>query len=457
MLAWSHGTVGLQEKCQPSTDPNTDIFGTQPHGLGAVGYGSASAGNLHQGQPQDGVLQTAINRGWTVTATDYFAGGLWPASQNMMPYFVATMSGAAVLDSARAAAQVLAGQYGPALKATSYDVLTWGWSQGGHAAFWAAQLGRGYYAHTAPKQFTPALKVVGTAVVAPGSTFVAGPHDPQSTWGTHWFDREMHQTAPMTVGAKTVTFSLGVPLFGNYMSAWPQWSRTSLAAGAGFPAYPAGAGDLSQDAILTQQGIATTNQMLPYCFDQQFPFGVPYSDAAKNAYFVQPIWGQPGPNGQYQGQLDKTCNTTTDSGIKQWCSWLLYNEPGPAGTSSYDKVPLAADGSMLPVFIGQGEDDLAVHCINTSTSVPVPADCLSRQLYDQLSGVYCSNGSAKAALQLHLWRATQSSPAEHNDIPGLVSDNGHLAFSGSPLDEFMSAALAGTGPPAGCNASVANP
>ena len=457
MLTWAHGTLGVVQTCQPSTDPNTDIFGAQSDGLGAVGYGSAPAGNRHQGQPQNGVLQTAINRGWTVAATDYYAGGLWPASQNVMPFSIATMSAAAVLDSARAAAQVLAVQYGPALKATSYDVLTWGWSQGGHAAFWAAQLGRSYYTRTAPRQYTPALKVVGTAVVAPGTTQVAAPNDPPSSWGTHWIDREMHQTATMNVGTKTITIPVGVTLFADFLGSWPQWSRSIPASGAGFPAYPAGAANISQAAILTQQGIATTAQMLPECVQQQATFALPYANPAKNAYFVPPIWGQPGPGGQYQGQMDKTCNTTADAGIEQWCSWLRYIEPGPAGTSSFDKVPMAADGSLLPVFIGQGEDDTAVHCINASTSVPAPADCLSRQFYDQLSGVYCPSGSAKAALQLHLWRATPTTPAEHSDIPGLASDNGHLAFPGSPLDTFMSAAFGGNGPPAGCAATVANP
>ena len=183
MLAWSHGTIGLSENCQPSNDPAKLIFGPQAGGIGAVSFGSQTAGTLHQGTAQNGVLQTVINRGWTVAATDYYAGGLSPSNKNTMPYVVASMSGAAVLDSTRAAAQVLAAQYGPALAAKAYNVVTWGHSQGGHSAFWAAQLGRSYFAKTAPKQYTPSLKVVGTAVLAPASTFVAGPDDPQLIGG----------------------------------------------------------------------------------------------------------------------------------------------------------------------------------------------------------------------------------------------------------------------------------
>ena len=193
MLAWSHGTVGLDEQCQPSADPAKGIFGPQSGGIGAVSFGSQTAGNLQQGTAQNGVLQTVINRGWPVAATDYYAGGLWPSSKNTMPYVIASMSGAQVLDSTRAAAQVLATEYGSALPAKSYNVVTWGHSQGGHAAFWAAQLGRSYLAKTTPKQYTPPLKVVGTAVLAPATSFVASPGDPQSTWGTHLGDREMHQ------------------------------------------------------------------------------------------------------------------------------------------------------------------------------------------------------------------------------------------------------------------------
>jgi Secretory lipase len=457
VLTWAHGTLGLAQKCQPSTDPDSDIFGAQPGGIGAVGYGTAAAGNLHQGQPDDGVLQTAIRRGWTVAATDYYAGGLSTANQNTMPFMIGTMSAAAVLDSARAAGQVLRDHYGSKLKAESYDVVTWGWSQGGGSAFWAGQLGRRYYARTAPRRHSLPVRVVGTAVVAPASTFVAGPTEPQSTWGTHWIDREMHQTATMNAGGKTLTLPVGVSLFGNFIGAWPPWSRMSLTPGARFPAYPPAEGGISQEAILTQQGIEATALMVPECVQQQAIFALPFSDPAKTAYFVQPIWGQPSSSGQYQGQMDQTCNTTTDGRIKQWCKWLRYNEPGPAGTNPYDKVPMAEDGSLLPIFIGQGEDDTAVHCVNSTTSVPPAADCLSRRLYNEVKSVYCPKGAAKGSLQLDLWRATPSTPAEHSDIPGLASDDGHLSFTRSPLAAFMALAFAGTGPPNGCKAAVINP
>ncbi len=456
VLTWSHGTLGVQQDCQPSTDPAKDIFGPQPNGIGAVGYGTG-ADNQFQGQPANGVLQTAINRGWTVAATDYYAGGLWGASKNPMAFLIGSISGAAVLDSARSASRLLAAQYGPELKASSYDVLTWGWSQGGHAAFWAAQLGRSYYARTSPKQFTPSMKVVGTAVVAPATTFVAVPSDSPSTWGTHQIDLGMHQTASMQAGGKTVTIPVGITLYPNFVGAWSQWSRSGIAPGAGFPAYPADGADLARKAIVTNQGIATTDLMLPKCVQQQAAFALPYANAAKNAYFVQPIWGQPGPNGQYVGQLDRTCNTTKDAGTQKWCSWFRYTNPGPAGINPFDKVPMSDHGSILPVFIGQGENDIAVHCVNTTKSVPAPASCISRQFFDDLKGVYCPKGSAKSALQLRLWRATPDTPAGHNDIPGLASDNGELGFPGSPLDNFISAVFSGNPPAAGCRAAVANP
>jgi hypothetical protein len=201
---------------------------------------------------------------------------------------------------------------------------------------------------------------------------------------------------------------------------------------------------------------------LPQCLDAantlaiQQAVGV-YDNPAKNAYFIQPVWGQPGPNGQYQGQLDKTCNTTGNAGIKAWCAWLLYNEPGPAGSSGFDKVPMSSDGTLLPVFIGQGENDIIIHCVNTSNAVPQPADCLSQQFFSALSGTYCPGGSAKASLQAAYWRNTSSTPAGHGDIPGLASNNGQLAFPNSPLDQFMSSVFAGNGPGSACTAKVANP
>jgi hypothetical protein len=270
--------------------------------------------------------------------------------------------------------------------------------------------------------------------------------EPQSTWGTHSIDRDMHESPP-----------LALPIFASFVGAWNQWSRSPLATDAGFPAYPRGAANLDQAAILTPQGIQTTTQMLPECIEQQEKYILPYADPSTNAYFVQPIWGQAGTDGQFEGRMDETCTTTADTGIRRWCGWLDYNEPGPVGTSGFDKVPMAADGSLLPVFIGQGENDTAVHCVNTSTAVPAPADCLSRQFYDQLGSVYCPSETARSALQLRLWLATPTTPAAHSDIPGLASDNGSLAFTGSPLDTFMSAVFDGSGPAAGCSAAVANP
>ncbi|MGZ4619439.1 MAG: lipase family protein [Frankiaceae bacterium] len=461
MLAWSHGTVGLSEQCQPSQDPAKGIFGPQSGGIGAVSFGSQTSGNLRQGTAQNGVLQTVINRGWPVAATDYYAGGLWPANKNTMPYVIASMSGAEVLDSTRAAAQLLAAAYGPALAAKSYDVVTWGHSQGGHSAFWAAQLGRSYFAKTAPKQYTPSLRVVGTAVLAPATSFVAGPGDPQSTWGTHLGDREMHQISTTKFGSLTIKTPVGIGLMSFIVGPWPQWGATDLASGAQFPAYPSNSSDIAQGAILTAQGQKSAASMLPQCLATnalaiQQIVG-PYADPATNAFFIPQIWGQPGPGGQFQGQLDKTCNTTSNAGVKAWCSWLLYNEPGPAGTSGFDKVPMSADGTPLPVFIAQGENDIVIHCVNTSAAVPQAADCLAQQFFNALSGTYCPGGSAKAALQLNYWRATASSPAGHSDIPGLASNNGQLAFPNSPLDQFLSAVFAGNGPAAGCTAKVINP
>lgn len=98
-----------------------------------------------------------------------------------------------------------------------------------------------------------------------------------------------------------------------------------------------------------------------------------------------------------------------------------------------------------------------IHCVNTSTAVPQPADCLAQQFYNSLSGAYCPGGSAKSALQLDYWRTTAATPAGHGDIPGLASNNGQLAFPNSPLDQFLSAVFAGTGPAAACTAKVMNP
>lgn len=141
--------------------------------------------------------------------------------------------------------------------------------------------------------------------------------------------------------------------------------------------------------------------------------------------------------------------------------------PGPLGTSPFPKAPLVA-GHPVPLLIAQGSNDDIIHCIapkGTSTAtVPGPADCMSRALYDSLaSAVYCPAGAGRGHLELDTVRKVElQSPGTHFSIPGEISAKGlskaaaDLVFDGSPLQKFMASAFNDSAP-AGCTTRVINP
>ena len=117
VVAWSHGTTGLGERCAPSRG-----------GLPGPAFGV------------EGV----------VAATDYV--GLGPVGE-VHPYLSKASEGNAAIDSVRAARNLADAHAGERW-------LSVGHSQGGHAALAAAELSAGY---------APELDLLGTVGLAPGS------------------------------------------------------------------------------------------------------------------------------------------------------------------------------------------------------------------------------------------------------------------------------------------------
>ena len=102
VIAWTHGTWGVAEKCAPSLSPN--FFNVTP----AI---------------------DAVRRGYVVVAPDYIGLG----NPGPHPYLVGTATARTVLDAVRSARQIAGAAAG-----SRYAV--WGESQGGHAALWTGQL-----------------------------------------------------------------------------------------------------------------------------------------------------------------------------------------------------------------------------------------------------------------------------------------------------------------------------
>lgn len=129
VVAWAHGSTGVDRTCAPSLlDDGLET--------GAFFLGPDVA-----------------DRGWALVATDYIGLG----AEGVHPYLVGDPSGRAVLDAVRAAHQ---------LDGADLDdpTVVWGHSQGGGAALWTGQIAPAY---------APDLDVRGVAALAPAAD-VAG-------------------------------------------------------------------------------------------------------------------------------------------------------------------------------------------------------------------------------------------------------------------------------------------
>ena len=127
VLAWTHGTWGIQDACSPSASPNFWV--------------------------QTPALQ-ALQSGMTIVAPDYIGLG---GGGEMHPFLVGVATGQAVLDSVRAAQAIKGAGVGRRF-------AVWGESQGGHAALWTAQV---------QPTYAPDLQLVGAAAAAPPTNLPA--------------------------------------------------------------------------------------------------------------------------------------------------------------------------------------------------------------------------------------------------------------------------------------------
>jgi dienelactone hydrolase len=129
-----HGSTGLADRCAPS-----QLLDPQPVPLGLDNYGGAAGDTL------------------VVASTD-FEGLGGPGNH---PMLVGVSAGRSMLDAGLAARQI------PGVYVGSRTGIV-GFSEGGHAALWAAQL--------AP-QWTPSQPILGAVIASPASEVVQLAHD----------------------------------------------------------------------------------------------------------------------------------------------------------------------------------------------------------------------------------------------------------------------------------------
>ncbi len=122
LIAIAHGSTGVDESCAPS-------LAARPLA------------------PLGGVEQ-ALNAGYAVAATDYLGLG----TPGPHPYLIGSASAHAVLDSLRSAKQLI--------EVDPDRLAIWGFSQGGHAALFAAEQAPAY---------APELNIEGVVTFAPAA------------------------------------------------------------------------------------------------------------------------------------------------------------------------------------------------------------------------------------------------------------------------------------------------
>lgn len=138
VVAWAHPTTGVTRGCAPTL--RTDFFNKIP------------------------AIENMLREGYVVVATDYVGLGV----RGPHPYLVGDSQGRAVLDSVRAARQLSHAR-------ASSRFITWGHSQGGHAALFAGEVAPIY---------APELELVGVAAAAPATNLAElFRNDVGSTWG----------------------------------------------------------------------------------------------------------------------------------------------------------------------------------------------------------------------------------------------------------------------------------
>ena len=446
MASWTHGTVGVQAHCQPSVQPERNIWGPMPGGFNVVAWGEPGKADGRRGTSQGGALQYMVERGWVVSATDYFAdlegGGL------LEPYVIGRNEASNAIDAARAAHHLLRQVY-PELSTTSYEYLTWGHSQGGHAAMWNAQLVNAYTAATRQPD-DPELVLRGAALLAPASTIIVDPsRQPYTGYPYGLADWVVNQVVGPSLFGDRLGIKLGPALYSYILGAWATHSGGKTPRKGQLPAYPGDAANLDLTAVATDAGAETTTKMVDLCLVSQplkvAELSLPYD--AKD-FLVPRLSDGVDIGGQVHGQVSRTCAGSPGKELDKWCRWMWYQTPGPLGRSPLPKLP-KQDGALVPVYIADGTNDLIVRCRSVAPepdTLPDQRDCLSHAFYQALADdAYCPSGSkARGNLQLDLWQENpDTTEANHFTVPGVASARDLVSpqFEGSPLERWMTAAM----------------
>jgi hypothetical protein len=444
MLAWTHGTLGVVQRCQPSGHPEQEIWGPTPFGINRIAWGNDERGDRHVGRAEDGILAGMIGHGWVVTATDYaseFSGG-----HTLQPFAIGKIEAANAIDNLRAAHHLLATVHGTP-SVTAWVVVVWGHSQGGHAAVWTGQLLNEYDQATREPGAT-GLALRGVCAEAPASNLLTnGAVQGEAALGFSLFDWMVHAKLQLTGQPQPIPLA---PFFMSYLTgAWTALAQSGIPHPNHMPAYPV-EGTLDLAAVVTAAGQETVAQMTQACWadgDLVAELASPYTSTP---FLVPELSDGPVVNGYQQGNFD--CHLASDDltePLATWRAWIQYTNPGPLGVHPFSNVP-AQDGVPVPLLITAGSNDGVVHCVATDpTQMPTATEGAPVALFEAMRTAYLEEGEPAAFLSLVIWRPEEGvTVADHSDVTGLIAaaSRDDLRFHGSPLERFILGAFAGTLP-----------
>lgn len=419
VVAWSHGTVGLLDECQPSASP-AKFAGPMPGGIGAV---------AKNGSQKDGALFNMLSDGFAVVATDYPSAGM--GSPDLQKYVMGVPSGLAVIDSAR----VLTNNptsfgLGAISPQAQLPLVTWGHSQGGGSALWAGQLASPYLSSKGDRT----LALAGVSALAPATQFTTSPGQPRAYLGAHLGDRDMYNNDPGFTGS--LKFPIGAALF-SFVTV--SWSQVDNASAGEFPFGPTQ--HVSYADVLTADGQKAAPTVASKCLKTTdllpiYTAIAGFANPDKKRFFSAPFAGS-NASGTWQGGIDSTCdkmNTQTPV-IREWCQWLQFNMPGPNGVNPYPDLPLDSSGNKVPMLLAQGLNDRIMWCVDDSGPVS-GTNCLTDQFFHSVEPFYCKGTG--------YLDADYFPGVDHFGVPAAIATNpSNSSYNGSALDVFVRGAMQG--------------
>lgn len=400
-----HGAWGLKQECMPSMDIRNFVPDRSP------------------GMQYLGPLFSTVQARGAYVAPDYPAAGV--GSTRLTPFLHGVSQGVSMLDAAR----VVTGNpeaFGLPEVAPDAElplVIT-GYSQGGGAALWAAQLAKYYF----DLQGEQRLDLAGVIAYEPGGTqLVAAPQEPRALDGSHLADRVAYDAFSGTI------------YFGWLARSWGDIKK----ANRGRIPFGPTAG-ISPSAVLSKEGLATSSEIVKLCTTTQLAelvrAGLKYGDSDKHRLLKAPFAGSK-RDGKWTSAFDTTCRRAKDfpQAVRDACAWIRFNTLGPNGANPFPKIPTNNAGEPAPMYLVQGRADSSVWCVDDTGDVEA-RNCVTAQYYDSLKPSYC-NGQG----HLHV---DYLAGVSHGNVfwPNLTNRETGEFYIGSPYEKFITGAIAGTLP-----------